>query len=420
MKKKVLWVGDSPDCPSGFGRATREILDRLRFEYDVAVLGINYRGDPHPYPYPVYTALIEQEPFGTRRLHEICKREKPDVIVLQNDGWNIPGYIQMLLARKKNGEYHFPEHAAIPVVAAVPVDGKNFQGEWLHGVALTIFWTQFALDEARAGGFAGFADVIPLGVDLSTYHPVDRDEAITRLKLDSIRDKFIVGNVNRNQPRKRWDLTIEYFAEWVKTYKIKDAYLFLHAAPTGDAGISVIQLAKYHGVLEMLALRDPDPYDGISEEQMRDTYNCFNIDISTTQGEGFGLTTLEAMACGVPCIVPDWSALGDWAKRGAWEVPCTSTCIGSPFVNVIGGVPDKKQFVLAMQRLYLDKKAHTQNSTAALECAKQPQFRWGNIGERWVQVLDSVLATPVERPWQDAGRPLSDAERVMEFVNDDG
>ena len=30
---------------------------------------------------------------------------------------------------------------------------KNFQGKWLKGVAHTIFWTRFAMNEARAGGY---------------------------------------------------------------------------------------------------------------------------------------------------------------------------------------------------------------------------------------------------------------------------
>lgn len=389
--RRLLWIGDAA-CSSGFAQATHAILDRIRYEYDVTVLGINYRGDPHGYPYPIYPAMWEFEPFGTRRLHEMCDIAKPDVIVIQQDGWNIPGYMLVLRAKKANGEYCSPEHAAIPIVAAIPVDGKNFRGSWLDGVAMAVFWSQFGLDEAREGGYEGPARVIPLGVDLETYYPVDRSEALARLGIGVLNDKFIVGNVNRNQPRKRWDLSIKYFAEWVRTYKIKDAILFMHAAPTGDMSIDVKQLSRYYGVNHMMALREPEAYRGVSEDVMRDTYACFDVDISTTQGEGFGLTTLEAMACGVPCIVPGWSALGEWAKRGAWVIPCTSTAIGPPYVNVVGGVPDERQFVQSMQRLYIDKRAREQNRQAALECAGQACYRWENIGDSWVAALDGLLS----------------------------
>lgn len=390
--KKLLWVGDAA-CPSGFARATHGILDTLRDYYDVTVLGINYRGDPHSYPYPIYAAAASDynlsnsamaRQLGVDRLLWMCHRIKPDVIVLQNDGWNIPAYTQMLVRA--------PEYSSIPVVAAVAVDGKNFLGPWLTGVSMAVFWTQFALDEARAGGYAGPATVIPLGVDTGIYRPQEQKAARLRHFKGYLSDAFIVGNVNRNQPRKRWDLMIKYFAKWITTYKIDDAHLYLHVAPTGDIGVDVQQLARYYGVFNRLVLVEPPVWQGMSEDSLADSYNCFDVCASTTQGEGFGLTALEAMACGIPCVLPDWSALGDWAKRGAWLVPCTSTAVGPPYVNVVGGVPDEGKFVQALHALYSNHDARKQNAQAALECARQEKFEWSNIGRRWAETLEATLS----------------------------
>ena len=66
--KKLLWIGDGPDCPSGFGRATREILDVLKEHYDVTVLGLNHLGDPGTVPYPVYSCFPGGDMFGVGRL----------------------------------------------------------------------------------------------------------------------------------------------------------------------------------------------------------------------------------------------------------------------------------------------------------------------------------------------------------------
>ena len=400
--KKLLWVGDGPDCPSGFGRVTREVLAVLSQHYDVTVLGINHRGDPSTVSYPVYAAAVEGDAMGINRLIWMCDLVQPDVIVLQNDGWHIPYYMSRLRQRKGNGEYAFPEHAAVPVVAAVAVDGKNFQGEWLRGVTHAIFWTQFALNEAAAGGYSGPASVIPLGVDTENYRPMDKLDARLRRGLPrEMDDAFIVGNVNRNQARKRWDLTIKYFAEWVAQKNLADAWLYLHTAPTGDSGPDIKQLGRYYGIHDRIALAAPDTWYGVSEEVMRDTYNCFDVAISTTQGEGFGLTALEAMACGVPCILPDWAALGDWAKGAAWLVPCPTTAINpvQPGLNVIGGVPDQKAFTAALNAMYTSREARVQNGLAALERAREPRFQWANIGQRYVETLDVVLnKTPVQEP----------------------
>jgi D-inositol-3-phosphate glycosyltransferase len=400
--KKILWVGDGPDCQSGFGKATREIVASLDYrlggQYDVTVLGINHRGDPGTVPYPVYTAAVGGDAFGVGRLIWMCNQVKPDVIVILQDGWNIPFYMQQLAQSA---------YKDVPVVAYLAVDGKNFNADWLKGIAQTIFWTDFAKREARLAFYDGLAQVIPLGVDLSTYYPTDKREARHARKIDVLGDAFIVGNVNRNQPRKRWDLTLRYFAEWVKSKKPQDVFLFLHTAPTGDVGVDVVRLAKYYGILEYIALMEPPTFYGITEAEMRDTYNCFDVQITTTQGEGFGFTTFEGMACGVPQIVPDWSALGELCKDAALMIPCTSTCVGSPFVNVIGGVADEEQFVEALDLLYRDHVTRARVASQGLARVHEERFRWSVIGQAWLQVLEKLL-TPLEKAeavWQDLGRP---------------
>lgn len=387
--KRLLFVGDGPDCPSGFGRATREILEVVRWQYDVTVLGINHRGDPGTVAYPVYTAAVGGDSMGIGRLIWMCDLLKPDIIILQNDGWNIPGYIRQL--------QQFEQYKRIPVITIVPVDGQNFQSKWLYGVDHAIFWTQFALNEVRASGWQGPATVIPLGIDITNYTPMDRADARCARKLDSLQDAFIVGNVNRNQPRKRWDLTVRYFADWVQTKGILDAWLYLHTAPTGDMGTDVKQLSTYYGI--NLALNEPPVWYGESEETMRETYNCFDVQISTTQGEGFGFTAMEGMACGVPQIVPDWSALGELAAGAAMLVPCTSTAIGPPYVNVIGGIADEWQFVDALDRIYREPELRAQLRADGLARVREERFRWQHIGEQVLSVLDGVLApTPTEVP----------------------
>lgn len=381
---KLLWVGDA-GCPSGFARATHGVLDTLRHSFDVTVLGINYRGDPHDYPYPIFAAAPGGDFMGIGRMVWMCDYIKPDVIIIQNDGWNIPEYVERV--RK------FKEFNHIPIVAVVAVDGKNFDRRWLDGLAHVIFWTKFAQDEAKRAGFRGPSTVIPLGVDTSIYFPQSKRQARKDRGIEAAADSFIIGNVNRNQPRKRWDLLIRYFAEWALSGPILDAYLFLHTAPTGDTSIRVRELAAYYGVIERLILVEPPTWYGVEDKMLATTYNCFDVNLSTTQGEGFGLTTLEAMACGVPCVLPKWSALGDWATEGALMVPCPTTAIGPPYVNVIGGVADQAATVAALDRLYRDRALLKEQGERALALAQQLRFQWKSVGERYDEVLSSVLNT---------------------------
>lgn len=357
---------------------------------------MNYRGDPHDQPYPIYSAGAEGDAFGMNRLVWMCDKVKPDVIVLQNDGWNIPQYIRQLRMKLPNGEYAWPEYAAIPVIGAIACDGKNFVGKWIDGISHAIFWTKFALDEARAGGYKGPATVIPLGVDLTTFYPEDRGEARQRVLgkiLDD--DVFIVGCVNRNQPRKRWDLLIRYFATWLNRECLKDVYLFLHTAPTGDNAIDVNALARYYGILDRVAVRQPSVWHGNTEEEMRDFYNCLDVAATTTQGEGWGLTTMEAMACGVPCIAPDWSALGEWAADAAVMVPCTSTAVtyGNPSPGVLGGIADEEEFIKTLDMMYRTPEQRELHRQRGLELVAEDRFQWKTIQQQYDDVVTSVLAS---------------------------
>jgi D-inositol-3-phosphate glycosyltransferase len=390
--KKLLWIGDA-GVATGFAKATHEILGRLCQDFDVSILGINYRGDSDPRleHFRMFScapgSLRGADAFGLMRLIEVCDRVQPDLIVLQNDGWNIINYMEQLV--------RFPEHALIPVVAIVALDGKNFQGGWLEGVAHAVFWTDFGLAEARAGGYAGPASVIPLGVDLNLFSPRDKREARLRRfgekLVDKLPDMFVVGNVNRNQPRKRWDLTIRYFADWIKTWDVSNAFLYLHVAPTGDMGVDVRQLMQYYGVYDRLLLFEPPMWSGIPEEDMADVYSSFDVQITTTQGEGFGLTTMEGMACGVPQIVPDWSALGDVCKHAACLISCPTTEIGPPYVNVLGGIADQAEFVNTLQALYAHREHRAIYRRLGLDLADEPRFRWNNIAEQYAALFESIL-----------------------------
>jgi glycosyltransferase involved in cell wall biosynthesis len=124
---------------------------------------------------------------------------------------------------------------------------------------------------------------------------------------------------------------------------------------------------------------------------MVQTYRAFDVQITTTQGEGDGLTTKEGMACGIPQIVPEWSALGEWAKGYAVCVPCTSTAATIGRANAIGGIADEIIFVQRLRNLYGNRAMRTAVAEKCLECVQQPQYRWEAVGRGFAEALDKVL-----------------------------
>lgn len=384
--RKLLWIGDAV-ASTGFARCTHKTLEVVERDWDVVVLGLNYFGDPHSYPYKIYPCYPGGDFFGVRRVREIMRLEKPDLIVIQNDPWNIRPYMEMIRE----------ESETIPVVGAIAVDGLNCRGTELNLLDACVFWTNFGLNEARAGGFTKPGFVVPLGVDESIYFPRSRQECREQvLGIPELADAFIVGHVARNQPRKRLDLTIRYFCQWLAKSQVQDAYLMLHVAPTGDVGYDLRQLFRYYKeryqLGKRLILSEPDPGKGDPEEKVAAIYGCFDVLFTTTQGEGWGLPVLEAMACGVPAIVPDWSALGDWAAPAAYLVPCTSTSATFNGVNVIGGIMDEGRAIAALDHMYSLPALRERYRKAGIALAARPDYRWPAIGAAFCEAL--------ERSWQ--------------------
>ena len=392
-RKKLLWVGDAA-VPSGFAKSTHGILQSLDYRvsssnpFDVTVLGMNYRGDPHDYPYPIWAAAPGGDAFGIGRFSWMVNIVKPDVIVIQQDPWNFPAYFAQL--RK------IPEHSEIPVIGVVAVDSKNCLGTALNDLQGAIFWTEFGLNEAKKGGFTQPGSVIPLGVDRSVYRSDTRVRAREKFLPEYLGNKgdqiacdeaYIVGCVGRNQPRKRLDLTIAYFAEWIGMLGIRDTWLYIHSAPTGETGFDLAQLAGYYGVLDRLIMVTPEMFYGLSEEDMANTYNCFDVYWSTSQGEGMGLPALEAMACGIPCILPGSSAFLDWAKGAARLTHCNEIAVTPGGPNSVGAVVDRESSIHALNALYESNSLRQEMSQMSSRRAAESLFNWDVIGQEFRENL---------------------------------
>ena len=70
-KIKILVYADSPTCATGFGSVTRNICEALykSGRYDIDILGINYWGDPHVFPYRIWPTGTngERDPYGRKK-----------------------------------------------------------------------------------------------------------------------------------------------------------------------------------------------------------------------------------------------------------------------------------------------------------------------------------------------------------------
>lgn len=156
------------------------------------------------------------------------------------------------------------------------------------------------------------------------------------------------------------------------------------------------QLAKYLGIDDRLILshRNLNPAHGFPLDMMKAVYSVADVKLSTTQGEGWGLTTMESMACRVAQIVPKYSALGEWTESKVIytdidPIPYFST----KGVNTQAGVPTLQSTVKALELLYKDKDLRERTAQAGYELVTQKRFTWQHIAQEFNTTFKNVLKT---------------------------
>lgn len=405
---RIIFCGDSPTVSTGFSIITREICGYLHsLGHEVIVLGLSYFGEPHSYPYPIYPCVDPlrkfRDPWGVMRLPHLMREIKPDIVILLNDPWNLKEYFESI---RRYESSHGVVLDQIPIVGYLAVDSLNtsardfsflpdYPRDW-NSLYLShlITWTEFGRDELIRGGWRGPCSIIPLGVDSGIFYPCDRLESRSMLGLDTekTRDKFIVGVIGRNQTRKRLDLAIKFFAEWINRCSISDSILFIHSAPSGENSTDIKSLVRYYGLQPgRVLLSEPEIGNGIDLSLLRALYNSLDVLISASQAEGWNLPALEAMACGTPVILGD-SGGHDWARGAAVMVECSSTAMTAPMngaMCTIGSVPDREDFIEAINLIYTDSSFRRNRIEHGLELARE--LNWKSTCEKFAAVLDEVI-----------------------------
>ena len=345
-KLRIMPVSDSPWAPTGFGTNTKNIAAILHNEgHHIGYGGCqNSQHGKWVTPWPLgqteKTVYFEnlpiiapgQERFGEKSFPQWIKNFKPDLILghldfqmfrhmtdmKQPQGIQLPMYGPngKMLTRKQRMDMMneaFKQATTGPpwkLGIIVPYDGEPSIPQWQeqmdridYPVAMSRYG-QIGLEK----DFDKKCTYIPHGVDTGLFKPILKP----RYGKEPRPDKFIVGCVARNQHRKNIPRLIKGFAQFVQKNNLSpdEVGLILHMDWTDAMGWKFPDFAAHYGVDKYLL--DPlmgilDHGQAISEEDMAHLYNCMDVFVLPTGGEGFGIPTLEAMSCGVPICVTNYT-----------------------------------------------------------------------------------------------------------------
>ena len=173
---------------------------------------------------------------------------------------------------------------------------------------------------------------IPHAYDAKSYLPTAKiKNKKTRDFMGIGEDDFLVGMVAANKAngqihRKAYAENLMAFAIFLKDNPT--AKLYIHAEPSkAYGGFDLGNLVKAVGIPQENVLF-PNPMDlryGFSSEHMAALYSTFDVLLAPSYGEGFGVPTIEAQACGTRVIASDWAASSDLVSEDSFLVD------GQPF-----------------------------------------------------------------------------------------
>lgn len=250
--------------------------------------------------------------------------------------------------------------------------------------------------------------VLPHGFDHNLYYPIPRD--VARLFYNIPMDAFAILNLNRNQPRKRWDHTMMAYAQVVKNY-----YDLVNSTPSAastlrpirlvigsmlDGSWPLIEIFEHElsllgvpfqfGIDTIVAIANPQQ---ISDSDVNVIYNCCDIGLNTCEGEGFGLCQIEHLALSSPQVCPKIGGLQEFANsdnsmmiepKYRYYVDKSRDSIGG-----IGEVSDPKDFAAAIWKYYMDPELYAKHSKAGREYILH-NYRWTTIVDHFHTIIKDI------------------------------
>lgn len=151
------------------------------------------------------------------------------------------------------------------------------------------------------------------GVDHELFTPGDRGRARTRLGVAG--DAAVLLTVGRIQPLKGLDLAVDTLVQLVPALERPVELVIVGGAsgPSGETYATAIERrAAAAGVGDRVHLVGPQPH-----EAMVDFYRAADAVLVCSYSESFGLSALEAQACGIPVVGTDVGGLAHVVRDGA-------------------------------------------------------------------------------------------------------
>jgi glycosyltransferase involved in cell wall biosynthesis len=306
---RITWFSNAPWTPTGYGTQTAQVIRRMAADgHDIAVAS-NYGEMARVTEWegiPVFPGGAER--YSTdmiERVHRVHTEGKPGAIIGLYDSWVIGD----ATGTNANAWWTPIDHD--------PVPPKVLGFAEKHPIIAMSRFGQSTLAKDKVT-----APYIPHGIEAATFHPTPSD---FRKRLEVPEDAFLVvinaANQDNSPSRKAWPEMLWALNRFMRDRD--DVYVYLHTDVNRPSGISIPGFMILTA-MDAKRVRAADYIDyrmGIhSAVELAEAYSAADVLLSTSRGEGFGLAVAEAMSCGTPAIVTDFSAQPELVGETGWKV----------------------------------------------------------------------------------------------------
>ena len=335
------------------------------------------------------------DPHGSDTMFYGARHFKANVAISMIDTWVInPDWIRNL---KSLGCKWIPY---------LPIDSNPVAPGVLRNLPLAdkiITFSKFGQEQLKKSGFV--SDMFYEGVDVNKLQPKDKMEA--RKKAEFPPDIFLWGMIaanKENPPRKSFQEALEAFKMFSDAHP--EARLFCGTQQISPGGFPIREYAQHLGILDKLFFPD-QLYMSVmaTREDIETWYNSFDALLHPSATEGFGLTIVEAQACGIPAVIHDIHSMPELiieGKTGEKAVTASRRWTNS---QSFWETPDPKSIWWAMEKVYKKLKENPKQVRDDCRVNVVENFNIDTIfQEKWLPLFldlqDKILPVGLTEPPQ--------------------
>lgn len=412
MEKKILILCDYV-ARTGFGTVSKNIMEELRRSFGhrlkKTIIAVNYFGEPFwedESTYVISAKLndVKKDDYGRYFFLKFLQENDYDGIFICQDLGVIRPFIEVLQhikseKKEKNRKgfksiFYFPVDCHI--IEELTKDIEFFD--------LLVTYTDFARKEVLRfqPHLKGKIKVIPHGNNSKDFYPMPEQEklAFRREYFGENAEKIIITNVNRNQPRKDIPNTIFGFIEAKAIWdsSLPPPFLYLHCHPQDPMGWDLRAIMLQTDLEEDVDYKLlPKQYEleMVPTELVNKIYNASDIFLTTTLGEGWGLTFSEAAGCKLPIIAPyttSFMEMSGYGQRAYMLETIYPIC--QPNDNVIREQTDIYEIAekLVLLSQHIKNQSFDLSKRVELNYEWAKSIEWSKVCKSWADYFKQVFS----------------------------